>query len=314
MSCRGRARCRCWRTAVVLTDDRRAAVGDVRNMLAEGIGQHVVAVAQEARGDIGIASRIVGVIAVGHRLSVVAKVHHVRQLQRRCEVVCGIERYHVEVIDVVLWTGEDVFGTDRQRLHRRRTLTEKAVVAARIAQIRGNGVSMEAQIQIVLPDPILREMTPAAFLEGVDRRIGAEGAVVDTVLGLSLALIERAAGYRGVESLIGEAVLHRHCRGAAQSIQPEHRCRAQYVDPVDGDIRNEVPIDRVAESLVDTHAVLVDRHALRRTEHRRRLEATKQQVGLEGVRERIVEIDGADLLIECAEHVGGTVAGQVACS
>ncbi len=86
------------------------------------------------------------------------------------------------------------------------------------------------------------------------------------------------------------------------------------VDPVDGDVRNEVPIDRVAEGLVDAYAVLIDRHALRRTEHRRRLEATKQHFRLVGVRERVVEVDTTDLLVQCAEHAGGAVAGQVGCS
>jgi len=49
---------------------------------------------------------------------------------------------------------------------------------------------MEAQVQIVLFDPILREVAPAAFLEPIDRDIGAEGAVIDAVLGLRLTLIE----------------------------------------------------------------------------------------------------------------------------
>ena len=45
----------------------------------------------------------------------------------------------------------------------------------------------------------------------------------------------------------------------------------------------QVPVDRVAEGLVDAHAVLVDRQTLRRTEHRRGLEAAIQDVGLERV-------------------------------
>ena len=64
---------------IVLTDDRRPAVGDVGNILAEGIGQHVVIVAQQAGSDIVIAGRVVAVIAVGHRLPEVAEVHHVRE-------------------------------------------------------------------------------------------------------------------------------------------------------------------------------------------------------------------------------------------
>jgi hypothetical protein len=81
---------------IVLTDDRCATVGDVGNVLAEGIGQHVVTVAQQARGDVGIAGGIVGVIAIGHRLPIVAEVHHARQGKRRCEVVRCIERDRVD--------------------------------------------------------------------------------------------------------------------------------------------------------------------------------------------------------------------------
>jgi hypothetical protein len=156
------------------------------------------------------------------------------------------------------------------------------------------------------------EVAPAAFLERVDRRIGAEGTVVDAVFGLRLALVERTPGDRGVESLVGKAVLHRHRHGTTERVQAEHGGRAQGVDPVDGDVRDEVPIDRIAEGFVDAHAVLVDRDPLRRAEHRGRFEAAKHHVGLEWIRSRVIEVDAAQLLVECAEHARRAVSDQVA--
>ena len=49
---------------------------------------------------------------------------------------------------------------------------------------------------------------------------------------------------------------------AADGVEAEHRIGADDGDAVDGVVGQEVPVDDVAEGLVDAHAVLIDGEAL----------------------------------------------------
>ena len=82
-----------------------------------------------------------------------------------------------------------------------------------------------------------------------------------------------------VGALMGEAVLHRDADGAADGIEAEHRIVAEHRHVVDGDGRDEVPVDGVAEGFVDAHAVLVDGESpasARRLAMRRSRDRTRQ--------------------------------------
>ena len=59
----------------------------------------------------------------------------------------------------------------------------------------------------------------------------------------------------------------------------------------DGDARDQIPADHLAERLVQPHAVHVDRQALRRAEQRRRGVAAIVHVGLERVVLHLVDVD-----------------------
>ena len=63
------------------------------------------------------------------------------------------------------------------------------------------------------------------------------------------------------------------------------------VDAVDGIGRQEVPVDGVAERLVDAHAVLIDGEALRQAVDRRSLKAAVLDAGLELVALQVVDHD-----------------------
>ena len=71
-------------------------------------------------------------------------------------------------------------------------------------------------------------------------------------------------------------------------------------------VGDQVPVHRIAERLVDAHAVLVDRQALRRAQHRRGLEAAVEQVGLQGIVEIGVQIDAADPPVQGVGDAGRT--------
>ena len=80
---------------------------------------------------------------------------------------------------------------------------------------------------------------------------------------------------------------------------------------VDGLRGDEIPIDGVAESLVEADAVLIHGKPLRRSLDRRGDEAAKAQI----LREIIaVDIDGdgaGNLLLQCVRHAGGIGAGEI---
>ena len=70
---------------------------------------------------------------------------------------------------------------------------------------------------------------------------------------------------------------------AAQRVESEHRVRAgNQLDAGDRRLRQQVPVDDVAERLVDAHAVLEHRQALGHAEQRRGREPAKVDVRLEG--------------------------------
>src|SRR6266436_2147349 len=67
---------------------------------------------------------------------------------------------------------------------------------------------------------------------------------------------ERAVEQRPVGAGVREAVLRLERQGAAQRIEPEHGVRpGDDVDGAEGVRGNEVPVDRVAEGLVEANAV-----------------------------------------------------------
>ena len=77
------------------------------------------------------------------------------------------------------------------------------------------------------------------------------------------------------------------------------------------DGRDEIPVHRVAEGLVEAHAVDVNGDALGGALQRRDLEAVIEQRGLVRIARCAVEIDAGDLCIERLQHVRRTFAGDV---
>ena len=93
------------------------------------------------------------------------------------------------------------------------------------------------------------QVAPAVLMQrrasDVDRDIVGLSAILEFTLQTS----ERAGGRRHLGALIGEAVPEPHIQRAARRVQAEHGVGAHEIDPVDGDIGQKVPVDRVAELL-----------------------------------------------------------------
>ena len=132
---------------------------------------------------------------------------------------------------------------------------------------------------------------PAAVVDLCRRHIDRPVADLLAELKLLLRAVERAAAKIGLDALPGEAVLHRHVERAAESIEAEDRVARDdrhLVDRIGGD---QIPVDRVAESFVDAHAILIDGEANRRSGDRRRVEAAVADVGLKVVARDIADGD-----------------------
>ena len=143
-------------------------------------------------------------------------------------------------------------------------------------------------------------LAPAVLVHAVRRDIGRDIAALHTVLQLGLVLAERAAKQIEFAAVVGEAVLHLHRDGPAERVEPEDRVRALDVDPVDRDAGEQVPVDGIAERLVEPRTVDVDGEPLRVTLQRRGLKAVIDQGRLIPVAGRVVEGDAGRRFIERA--------------
>ena len=144
------------------------------------------------------------------------------------------------------------------------------------------------------------QIAPAALVQPVAGDIGRCVAGLLAVLELALDLTERAAGEIGLEALIGEAVLELDVHRAAEGVEAEHRVGAFEIDLVDGDVGDQVPIHRVAERLVEAHAVDIDGEPLRRALQRRGREPVIEQGRLKRIARSGIQVDAADLLVQRA--------------
>ncbi len=251
---------------IVLADRQRAPLRDVGNQIALGIGDRRGAVRLTHRaGQIAAgAGGVVGGVAIDHRLMEFAVIGVGLEGQAVIDLVTAIQRDEFQLVDGVLRTGEDQGAPDREFLHRRGGLAGHAVVGAGEGQIEGKPALMVADGAVELAQRVGGELAPAVFLERAARRIDAPRPDPRAILQRDLPLAPGAAGDLGVTALVGEAVLHGQHHGAAQRVEAVDRIGAHYVDAVDGDVGEQVPVDRVAERLVDAHAILVDRQPLRR--------------------------------------------------
>ena len=134
--------------------------------------------------------------------------------------------------------------------------------------------------------------------DAFERAIETETSIVEAVLQDThrLAVIAALNGSR--RALPAEAVLHDEIDDAAKRVQPKHGVAAPDIHAVDGSRRNRVPIDRVAECLIQPHAVLIYGEALRIALQGRGFEAVISQVLEHLVALRVAQADAGDTCIQ----------------
>src|SRR5262245_28270874 len=120
----------------------------------------------------------------------------------------------------------------------------------------------------------VRLVAPAVLIERSEPDVPVEGAAEPAMLRLDGPAAESPP--RHLEAGAGKvaAVLGAYGERAAQRVEAEDRIRSgDDVDASNGPRRDQIPVDRVPEPVVEAHAVKVDRQADRAAGQRRGQEA-----------------------------------------
>src|SRR6202011_4242428 len=99
-----------------------------------------------------------------------------------------------------------------------------------------------------------------------------------------------------LHALVIKAVLHLEGECSSERIEPVNRVVGNERHTIDGQFRDEIPVDGVAEHFIDAHTILIDRQSLRRPEHRRGNEPTVVDVELKWVAGLVTERDPGQAL------------------
>src|ERR1700683_2034985 len=140
-----------------------------------------------------------------------------------------------------------------------------------------------------------------AFQGAVDRPI----ADLIAPLQRTLETAERAPHHVNLRAVIVEAIFHLNGDGAAKRIETIGRIVRHHGDRLDRGSRDQVPIDGVAERLVDAHSVLIERQSLRRTRDGRRNKTAEPEVGLHPVSVAVADVNPRPVLLESIHDAEG---------
>ena len=155
-----------------------------------------------------------------------------------------------------------------------------------------------SDISVKAADFRRREIAKAVVLQAFERAVDRPIVELLAILRRTLDAPERAAHRVDFGTLIAEAVLHQYVDGAAEGIEAECRVIGHDGDRPDRGCRNQIPVDGVAERLVDAHTVLVNCQSLRCTGDRRRDKAAELDVRLKRVACGITEDDTRHVLLQ----------------
>ena len=157
-----------------------------------------------------------------------------------------------------------------------------------------------------------REIAPAVLVEDLGRGEDPEALAVRTGVGARELAVPRAVQQGRVRARIREPGLGLQRERPAQRVETEDRVRSgDHVDRSDRVHRDEIPVDRVAERLVQADAVEVHRQALRRAEQRGREEAAVLDIRLQRIALHVVDVNAADRLAHVRRQVEALVIGEI---
>src|SRR5919204_1032414 len=160
-----------------------------------------------------------------------------------------------------------------------------------------------AEIAVEAGDPRRGLVAPAVVFESLAGDIERPFATPDAVLQPTANATVGAA--RGVEfrAAIGKAVLHLEAYRAAKRVEAEGRIIGPDVGAPDGNVRDEIPIDGVAEGFIDADTLHVNRKPLRGALQRRGGEAAIAQIRGELVALDVANEHARNALLQRLGHV-----------
>ena len=280
-------------------------------IVVEDVVRRQVVALQAQLGRVVVAVVDVGGVAVDQVLFVVAIVATGAEGHIAVQGIGAAQLYHLHLIVHGLRVGEHRLGVLRQHLDRRRADRGDVVVRRRHRQVQGQLVVLIGQVAVGLAQGGRRLVAETVVVQAADRRVDAEVTVFGAEFGIAVHIAERAAADLGVHALEGQAILHPQRDRAAERVQAEHGVVALHRERLQGEGRDEVPVDVVAEGFVQPHPVLIDGDALRHARDRRGLEAVIDEVRLELAALFVGQADvgqlGAD---QARQGVGLAVAGE----
>src|SRR6516165_750740 len=172
-------------------------------------------------------------------------------------------------------------------------------------------LAARAQVGIDAAQLRRRVVAPAVVVDGICGEIGGEVPSLTTGLHGNAAPPEGAAAQLRIGAAVGESVLHVDGERTAECIEPVDRIARHHRHAIDGRLRDEVPVDDIAEYLVHPHAVLIDRQSLRGAYDRRGDETPVVEVALEFVAGLVTERDAGKAARYGIEQVGGLLMLEI---
>ena len=168
-----------------------------------------------------------------------------------------------------------------------------------------------AEIAVEARDPRRRLVAPSIVLEALGGEIETPFTTAHAVLHGAADAPVGAAGRVKFEAVVVEAVLHLQADRSAQGVEAERWIVGPDVGPADGDGRDQIPVDGVAEGFVDANALHVDSKPLRGALQRRGREAAIAQVLEEAVALDVGGDDAGNPLLQGIEYVGRIHAREI---
>ncbi len=286
--------------------DRAYRDGAGRHHVAVRIEQHVggieVGALEAKKGGVVGAGPDVGGVAVDQMLMVMPVVDVAAQQDVVGRPVGRGQLKELRLVLDRLGKREDAGAVGLQQLDRRRAGGAQGAVGGRAGNMDGEVVPFPAQIEIALRDPAAIELAIAIVMDAPEGAVETDIADLHPAFGEAGHVAKRAARGLHVGAVEVEAVLHVQRHRAAERVEAEHGVVALDRHPIDRELRDQFPVDDIAERLVDAHAVLIHRETLRHAGDRRRLEAAIDEIGLIGAALLAVEIDAREIARGRAGH------------
>ena len=225
--------------------------------------------------------------------------------------VAAVERKQLRLVLRRLRPGVDRAIVVVEQLDRRRPDDAEVVVGGRRDEMDLRIGPFPAEIAVEARNSRRRLVAPAVVLETFRGQIEAPFPVAYAVLQRAANPTVGAARTIDLEAAIGKPILHLQAHRTTQGVEAEGRIVGPDVGAADGDGRDEIPVDGIAEGFVDADTLHVDREALRGALQRRGRETAIAQILEETVALNVVGDDAGNALLQRIEDIGRIDAREV---